>query len=201
MAFKSAGGIATNTKKHRVVLALGGKSTITGMTVFFKEFTETIRKVASVSRDMRPIWQVVQREVMAGIDEIFESEGKEGLPSGESWPPLKSRYAAKKKQEVGDRKILVYTGVMQASIQVERMTSNSLKITARDPKAPLHHFGGKIPGGKGTMPRRPFMFISDDTQKTIMEALDTTYTMAMNNENNPRPKETWGQTRKKIKGR
>jgi len=198
MAFKVPNVIAPNTKKKTVELALGGKSITTGMTIFFKEFKDTIEKVAKVSRDMKPIWRVVQKEVMAGIDEIFEKEGS--LQEGD-WPKLKERYAKKKKEAVGDRGILVYSGVMQASIQVERMTSNSLKITAKDPKAPLHHFGGKIPGGKGTMPRRPFMYMTDDTQKRIIEALSTTYTMAMNNKNNPRPKEVWSQTARKIKGR
>ena len=198
--FRTTSAISTTSTKKTVELGLGGKSITAGMHIFFGEFHEILKKVSKVSSDMRPIWKVVQSEILAGIEEIFESEGKEGLPAGKDWPPLNKRYAAKKKSEIGDRKMLVYSGTMKASIQVERMTSNSLKITARDPKAPLHHLGGKIPGGKGTMPSRPFMFISDETQQRIMGALNTTIQMALNNEAYPRPKETWGKTRRKIKG-
>jgi len=167
------------TNKFKIKLGLGGRSELAGLTIFMKEFEDTLKRVASVSSDMRPVWAIVKTEIFDGISEIFDEEG---LP-GEPWKPLNRRYAAKKRAEVGDRGILVYTGVMKASIQVERETSNSLKITAKDPKAPLHHFGGPIPGGKGTMPRRPFMFISDESQKRIIFFLSGIYKQALNNKN------------------
>lgn len=183
MAIRSTGTLATNTRKSTIRLAVGGKSEITGLTIFTRDLLESIKKVVSVSTDMRPIWKIAKAEIMAGIDVIFESEGKEGLPPGESWPPLNRRYTARKKMELGgERGILIYSGVMHSSIQVERETSNLLKITARDPKAAIHHYGRSIPGGKGQMPRRPFMVITDEAQQKITDALNAIYDAAMRNE-------------------
>jgi phage gpG-like protein len=191
MAYKSPGVNTNRTKNFKVKFRLGGASEFEGLNLLMTELRETIAKVSKVSSDMRPLWKVVEAEVLAGIDKIFKTEGDE---IGHSWPKLNNRYAKKKRDEGRDRGILIYTGVMKASIRVGRQTNNAIKIVTDDPKAPIHNFG------RGDMPWRPFMSITDEAQKNIIEAFDVVYTKAMNNEANPRPRENWSETSKRIKG-
>ena len=55
-----------------------------------------------------------------------------------------------------------------------------MKLTARDPKARIHHFGGQVtsPSDKTgkpttvTIPARPFMYMSSNTINAILQMLD-----------------------------
>ena len=156
----------TENFKMKLVLGVTGTGQKTQESKFFKRVDSTLQKLGKQFKDMGPIWNEIQALVMGEISRTFEEEGK-NLYAGMAWPPLNPTYAKRKRQEVGPRGMLVYSGVMKASIQVERKTNNSLKITAKDPKAKIHHYGGKIPGKEGTIPARPFMILTKEAKKGI----------------------------------
>ena len=173
MAYTVPGINTKNTKNFKVKFRFGGSSETEGIKMLTTELLETVAKIQSVSSDMRPIWRVAEVEILAGIDEIFRTEGDE---IDHPWPKLNNRYAKRKRQEGMNRGILIYTGVMKASIRVSRETNNAIKIVNSDPKAPLHNFG------RGDMPWRPFMAITDKAQRNIVDAFNVMYQKAMNNE-------------------
>ena len=170
MPYKNPKGpTGTRTRKATVTLAVGGRGEITQLSAWFEELDRSIQMLKrNLKGDLTPLWKEAQPIVMSEINKIFETEGQDVDNSSLKWPPLNKRYAARKKMAVGNRKMLVWSGVMKASIVVERKTPNSLKITARDPKARLHHFGLKPPGAQHPLPARPFMYLTRDAQEAIM---------------------------------
>ena len=173
-------GSTGKEENFRMDLVLG--VTGTGQKVqeskFFKRVDKTLQKLGKQFKNMGPIWNEIQALVMSEINRTFEEEGK-NLYAGMAWPPLNQTYAKRKREEVGPRKMLVYSGVMKASVQVERKTNNLLKITARDPKAKIHQYGGKIPGKQGTMTKRPFMILTKEAKRGISKIFNEAADAAM----------------------
>ena len=170
MPYKNPSGPkGARTRKSTIRLAVGGRGEITQLATWFEDLDRSIQLAKQhLEGDLTPVWKEAQRLIMADINKLFETEGQDVDDSSLKWPPLNKRYAARKQQQVPGRKMLTWTGVMKASIVVERRTPHSLKITARDPKARLHHFGLKPPGAQHPLPARPFMYMSMDSINDIM---------------------------------
>ena len=151
-----------------VKLVVGGRSEITDASEFYQVLDDIFNKAYDLGADMQPVWRDAEEIVMSEIDEIFSSEGTVGFGGG--WPQLNPKYHEWKKKALGgrDRGMLIFYGVMKASIGVERKTPNMLKITASDPKARYHQFGINPPGSRGDLPARPFMYLTPDAVRGIV---------------------------------
>lgn len=173
MPYKNPSGpTGTRTRKSTIRLAVGGRGEIAELSAWFEDLDRVLQLAKRhLKGDLTPIWKAAQGIVIADINNIFETEGQD-LDSSLKWPPLNKGYAARKKQQVGNRKMLVWSGVMKASVVVERVTNNSLKITARDPKARLHHFGLKPPGSQYPLPKRSFMILTKNAQQAIVSIVE-----------------------------
>lgn len=154
---------SVGSTKNTITLGVGGRGEIAQTTRWFDDMqTQLLNAKRDLGGDLRPIWDEASKIILAEIDEGFETSGHS---LGRPWKPLNENYARKKAEAIGDQPILVYTGAMRSSVGVERSTENSLKITAKDPKAPKHQFGD------GRIPARPFMVISSETVDEIMNMI------------------------------
>ena len=206
MAFKnpSTGG---RTDRIEIRLGLGGRNQLTELARWHKRLDNTMNKIKNIKTDMRSVWTEVQGVVFADIEETFATEGKNLLKK--EWKPLTARYEKRKLKALGgrDRGILTYTGVMRGSIVVDTKTDNVLRVVAKDRKAPLHHFGLVPPKSNKALPRRPFMMLSSDAVRSIIQVFKDVIDAALDDRKQmkilKKRKETlpWSETRKIIKNR
>jgi phage gpG-like protein len=171
MAFNSAGVKSRKTETFRVELGLSQRQKPQDADRFHKRLSSQFDKAQKELGNLSQLWPEIYDVIMSEIDKTFEREGG-NLPGSMKWKPLRPGYAKRKQQDVGSRGILVYSGVMRASIRQERRTPNLLKITAFDPKATIHERGLKIPGKKSRMPRRQFMVLTKEAKLEIGKILN-----------------------------
>lgn len=119
--------------------------------VALSRFTEQMR-------DLRPFWTTAFQDQFYK-DQLanFESQGK--YVGG--WPPLSPRYAAYKSRVRPGRPMMVFNGVLKASLTspgaryaVFKPQAQSVIIGTSDPKAMAHQLG------RGRLPRRQILWLA-----------------------------------------
>lgn len=140
---------------------------------------ETLRGVMNLVRqityDLKPVWERIAPIIVDSIQNRIDESGK-----GEAieWEPL-SQKTIKKKEMMGyedvANKPLLMTGEMRDSIRVTKSTTFDLRVTATDPKAYKHQYGGTgsdpETGNEFDIPPRPFMHMSPNITKRVFDEL------------------------------
>ncbi|MCK5506329.1 MAG: phage virion morphogenesis protein [Thermodesulfovibrionia bacterium] len=176
--FKGPSGSTPTTKTTTVHIGTAvGAGQFTQLSSWFKDLNEALIMAKKSVGDLTPIWKEAEKIIKQDINQLFDSSGKNVTSSALRWPALSKNYKKRKAAEgKGTQPILVWHGTMRDSIDTDRITSNSLKITARDPKARIHHWGlvthsktsrtGKMISVQ--MPRRAFMYMSSEAIDEIL---------------------------------
>lgn len=107
------------------------------------------------------------RELMEAIGGEVENQVKRrihteaGAPSGEAWPKLSPRYAARKK----GGSLLQAEGYLLKSI-VHEATDDSAAVGTNKPYAATHQFG------RGGIPARTFLGLSEEDHQTLEDMIE-----------------------------
>jgi phage gpG-like protein len=167
MAEPRYGGAFKTSARRTIALGVGGRGEITQVARQFEQIQALFRSISRRAGTLDPLWDEVFKIVEGDIQHRFDTEAKEETSSSRKWKGLaKSTKRLRKSRGTWPGLILTETGKMRESIQITRQTNKSIKITATDPKAPVHHFG------LGGMPRRPFMYMNPDTLRKIHTLLN-----------------------------
>lgn len=123
--------------------------------------------------DWRPAWRRLAPHMAAGIAENFQTQGG---AIGESWPPLTDRYVTRKARGGGGRATLVLSGKLLAEATspqgVVSMTGIALRFGTSIPYSRAMNFGFTPKGGRGGVPRRPFMGWNQNMKDAALEAMN-----------------------------
>lgn len=141
------------------------------ITIDLAETTRYLRDVADNLSGTRGLMRDLAEVLLTGVEEAFlQQEG----PGGTPWKDLAaSTIEERKAAGTWPGQILQRTGQLAASLQ-PFSSSTAAGVTTNHPGAALQNFGGTsdMPPGPAAVPARPFLYISDQTEKEINATLD-----------------------------
>lgn len=117
---------------------------------------------------------------MRKIGDLVKNSSKgnfkaQSAPDGTPWQALSPVTIAarrKGKRKGASDQILLDTGVLRNSINVENVTAKSVTVASRLPYSAVHQFGGKAGRGKKVfIPARPYIGVKPDDMLDIADIL------------------------------
>lgn len=113
---------------------------------------------------MKAIGNILMSAVtLYAYQDIMDHFAKEEGPDGR-WADRKEPYKSYIERK-GYTKILQVTGNLRQSISFSKLGPSSVKVIANAP------YSGRLDEGSGSMPARPFMWLSDSAQDKILDTI------------------------------
>jgi phage gpG-like protein len=142
-----------------------------------KEFDRSFNRVEEHIKDLRPVWDAVERTFYDIEKEQFASEGSAGR--GGKWKALSPAYLKRKEKQYPGTKILERTGKMRDALT--QKTGDTVLVKTPDefgigtslPYAGYHQRGGK------RLPKREIVSFSDDNRRTMQKAMQKEFLTIM----------------------
>jgi len=127
---------------------------------------EVLNEILRRGQNLRPALEMIAEEVLQpSTRERFDTEE---APDGTKWMPLSPEYQARKKKNAD--KILTLEAFLRESFFPE-ISDTQLLFGTDKIQAATHQFGRPV--GDGEIPARPFLGISDDDERHIIDILQT----------------------------
>ncbi|MFP4131809.1 MAG: phage virion morphogenesis protein [Thiohalospira sp.] len=104
-------------------------------------------------------WRDIGEHLLETTRERFRTETS---PGGDSWAPLSERYRRRKQRNAD--KILTARGTLSGTLTYQ-VGDGELRVGSNRVYAATHQFG------RGPIPARPFLGLSDDDRDYVLEAL------------------------------
>lgn len=126
------------------------------------DFKKGIRKLIEKVEDPTELWEAMGQETLDQIDDSFNTQAS---PFGRRWAP----HALTTVRIHGSHRLLQLSGRLRARIRAS-VDREGLTIEVKSPYAGVHQWGNpsnKVFGrGRGPIPARPFMPITEDEIST-----------------------------------
>ena len=120
-----------------------------------------LSRLQSAGERLGPLMADISEALLHSTQDRFEAEED---PDGVPWPALAAATLAKKRSD----HILVERGYLLGGLRSDYGDDWAAVETAPLPYGPIHQFGGQA--GRGvTIPARPFLGISEEDSRTIIE--------------------------------
>lgn len=124
------------------------------------ELKAGLKKLEAKLGDLEPFFKDVGEALLNSTRERFRTLT---APDGEPWKPLSPAYAARKPRHKA--KPLTLSGVLRGTL-VKRADPNSLRVGTPMIYGATHQFG------RGKIPARPFLGLSESDRADLLDALD-----------------------------
>ncbi len=119
-----------------------------------RAFEASARDAADMSTPLAEIGE----DLRLAVAEQFRTEGAHGL--GGKWQPLKTKYAAWKRQQVGDEPILVFHGLMRETLTSRSAITVTPQRMVYRPEGPHDDIAAIHHAGEGDVPQRKIVALT-----------------------------------------
>jgi phage virion morphogenesis protein len=138
---------------------MAGASAAIDIEVDDAELKAALEQLAAKVRDLTPFFNDVGETLLNSTRERFRSQT---APDGTPWAALNPEYRRRKKRNAD--KVLTLWGHLRGTL-VKQADENSLRIGTPLVYGATHQFG------RGPIPARPFLGLSDDDRAALLDAL------------------------------
>lgn len=129
------------------------------VTVEDRKVHRALASLQDAGGDPDRAWRDIGEHLLDTTRERFRTETS---PGGESWAPLSERYRRRKRKNAD--KILTRRGRLSGTLTYQ-VGDGELRVGSNRVYAATHQFG------RGAIPARPFLGLSDDDRDYVLEAL------------------------------
>jgi phage virion morphogenesis protein len=153
-------------------MALALKVSVTGL----KKLNAKLDHVAKQVTDMEPALEEIGKYLVRSFRNRIFQQKKD--PTGRRWPDLsETTQEIRVRRGYASNNILVQSGELARSIDVESANRNRVEVVATAPHAPFMQKGVRRTGGRSAIPGkrippRPFMGISKENERHILDVLN-----------------------------
>ena len=139
---------------------MAGAQSALDITLNDAEIQAELKQLAAKLTDLTPFFKDVGETLLNSTRERFR---RQTAPDGTPWAALSPAYAARKKRN--KNKILTLWGHLRGTL-VKQADQDSLRIGTPLVYGATHQFG------RGAIPARPFLGLSEDDRQALLDALN-----------------------------
>ena len=136
------------------------------ITIDDRSVLAAFERLAAAGANPVPALKTIGEDMRASTIARFRSERD---PTGRAWAPLSPEWRARKARLKRATGILKSTGQLSREI-VAQLAGDMVAIGTNRPHARVHQFGLEA-AGRPTIPARPFLGISADDQRDIVDTI------------------------------
>lgn len=134
-----------------------------------REVIEALKRLEQAGGDLTAAFNVIGNKLLRTHKERFNQQRD---PEGKPWAPLSPKYRARKKRN--QDKILVLHGYLSGLLRYQA-GADRLELGTDRIQGATHQFGDP----KRNIPARPFLGLSDDDRRMILEVIQSHYRRAL----------------------